>query len=278
MVVSEVSTRDYVSKSNLPQSDFVINPYGGCPHGCMYCYASFMKRFSGHTEPWGEYVDIKMCSKPLSARKLMGKDVTIGSVTDPYNPYEKDYCITHSLLKQLVNIPCNLYIITKSKLILRDLELLKQQKNLVVAISLNTLDEGFRADMDKASTVQERLDTMRTLHEAGVYVVLFCSPMFPLITDYKSLVAHTVGYVDEYWFENLNLRGDYKTTVMNYIRSKYPHIYRTYEDIYYRGQTEYWTDLERRFTEYCNERGIKFLSAFDHSKLVADAKAGKKWR
>ncbi len=63
MVIKEVTVNDYLTLSKLPASDYVINPYVGCPHGCKYCYASFMKRFTNHKEKWGELLDIKRCNK-----------------------------------------------------------------------------------------------------------------------------------------------------------------------------------------------------------------------
>lgn len=63
MVIKEIKVNDYLTKSKLPASDYVINPYVGCPHGCKYCYASFMKRFTGHNEEWGDFLDIKICEK-----------------------------------------------------------------------------------------------------------------------------------------------------------------------------------------------------------------------
>jgi DNA repair photolyase len=65
-----IQVKDYLTKSNLPAADYVINPYVGCPHACKYCYACFMKRFSGHTEEWGTFIDIKQCDKPLNLKKL----------------------------------------------------------------------------------------------------------------------------------------------------------------------------------------------------------------
>ena len=150
MVVNEITVNDYLTKSNLPDSDYVINPYVGCTHGCKYCYASFMKRFTGHKENWGDFIDIKRCNKPIDLRKISGKNIFLSSVTDCYNQYEKDFCITRNILEQLVDSDCNLTISTKSKLILRDIDLLKQIKNLIVCMSINTLNEKFRSDMDKA--------------------------------------------------------------------------------------------------------------------------------
>ena len=76
-------------KSNLHASDYVIHPYVDYPHGCKYCYASFMKRCTGHKEEWKTFIDIKICSKPIREKKLKRKTVFLASVTDCYNPYEE---------------------------------------------------------------------------------------------------------------------------------------------------------------------------------------------
>ena len=162
MIEKEIQVKDYLTKSNLPSSDYVINPYVGCPHGCKYCYASFMKRFTGHKEEWGTFIDIKRCDKKINTKKLENKTVFLSSVTDCYNKFEEKYKITRRILKELINVNCNLNISTKSKLILRDIDLLKQMKNLTVSMSINTLDENFKNDMDNASLIKERLSTLRT--------------------------------------------------------------------------------------------------------------------
>ena len=112
--------------------------------------------------------------------------------------------------------------LTKSKLILRDLDLLKQIKNLTVSMSINTLDEDFKNDMDNASSIQDRLDTLKELYNSGIHTVLFMSPIFPYITNFKEIIEFSKDYIDEYWFENLNLRGDYKAKILFYIQEKYP--------------------------------------------------------
>ena len=163
MVEKEVVVKDLVTKSNLPASDYVINPYVGCPHGCRYCYACFMKRFTNHSEAWGSFIDIKRCDKPISKKKLQGKSVFLSSVTDCYNPFEEKYENTRKILEQLISIDCELNISTKSQLILRDIDLLTQCKNLKVSVSVNTLDEQFKSDMDRASSIGKRLETIETL-------------------------------------------------------------------------------------------------------------------
>ena len=268
MLIKEIETKDYVTKSNLPASDYVINPYVGCPHGCKYCYASFMKRFTGHNEEWGTFIDIKRCNKKISVEKLKGKQVFLSSVTDCYNAYEKEYLITRNILKQLVSADCYLSISTKSDLILRDIDLLLKMKNLTVSMSINTLDESFRSDMDNASTIEERLKALKLLHDVGIYTVLFMSPIFPYITDYKKIIEASMDYIDEYWFENLNLRGDYKNKILAYISDNYPSLNDKYLDIYIRKNKSYWLDLENEIKFYCKENNIKYKNYFYHEKLV----------
>ena len=223
--IKEIQIKEYLTKSNLPASDYVINPYVGCPHGCKYCYASFMKRFTGHEEDWGTFTDIKICENKINLNKISKKQVFLSSVTDCYNPLEEKYRLTRNILKQLINSNCFLSISTKSKLILRDIDLLKQIKNLTVSMSINTLDENFKTDMDNASSIKERLDTLKELHNNGIRTVLFMSPIFPYITEWKEIIETSKNYIDEFWFENLNLRGQYKGYIMNYIKRNYSKHY-----------------------------------------------------
>ena len=272
IIEKEIEVKDYLTKSNLPASDYVINPYVGCPNGCKYCYASFMKRFTGHNEEWGTFIDIKRCSKAISKRKLKGKTVFLASVTDCYNPYEEKHCITQSILKQLLDVECTVSISTKSSLILRDVELLKQFKNISVAVSINTLDENFRCDMDHASSIEERINTLKVLHENGIHTVLFMSPIFPAITDYKEIIEKSRLFVDEYWFENLNLRGEYKARILKFINGKYPQHIDLYKQIYVDGNKDYWDELATEMEAYCSEHSIIHTNFFYHEKLVAKKK------
>ena len=142
MEIKEINVNDYLTKSNLPSSDYVINPYIGCSHGCKYCYASFMKRFTGHKEKWGDFVDVKRCDKKMSLKKISKKNVFLSSVTDCYNKLEEKYLITRGILEQLVDSDCYLSISTKSKLILRDIDLLKKIKN-----NRSICQIGFKGDV-----------------------------------------------------------------------------------------------------------------------------------
>ena len=265
-----VQVKDLLTKSNLPASDYVINPYVGCPHGCKYCYACFMKRFTNHSEEWGQFIDIKQCSRAISKKRLQGKTVFLSSVTDCYNPFEEKYECTRKILEQLTAIDCELSIATKSKLIRRDVDLLKKCKKLKVSMSVTTMYHPCRKDMDNASTISERLKTLEVLHENGIYTILFMSPIFPEITDFRAIIEASKDYVEEYWFENLNLRGSYKPRILEYVKTHYPQYTQLYHEIYTEGNMAYWQSLSRAIEAYCSKHSVKYINYFYHEKLVAE--------
>ena len=102
VIENKINVSNYITKSNLPSSDYVINPYIGCSHACKYCYASFMKRFTGHSEDWGTFIDIKECETPINTKRLIDKNVFLSSVTDPYNQYEEKYKKTRKYFDYLL--------------------------------------------------------------------------------------------------------------------------------------------------------------------------------
>ena len=175
-----------MTKSNLPVGGYSVNPYIGCTHGCKYCYASFMKRFTGHNEPWGTFLDVKCWPEIKNPGKYKGQRIVIGSVTDGYNPQEEHFKNTRHILEQLKGSDAGILICTKSDLVVRDLDLLKSLGKVTVSWSINTLDEKFREDMDCAVSIQRRLAAMKQVYDAGIRTVCFISPVFPGITDFES--------------------------------------------------------------------------------------------
>lgn len=154
-MIREIEVKSVLTKSNLPVSDYSVNTYVGCTHACRYCYASFMKRFTGHPEPWGTFLDVKHWPKIRRPERYAGKELFIGSVTDPYLPQEEVFGRTRALLEQLAGSGVKLSIATKSDLVLRDLDLIKTFPDARVSWSVNTLDEGFKNDMDNAVAISK---------------------------------------------------------------------------------------------------------------------------
>ncbi len=246
ILIGEVETKDIMTKSSLPVGGYSVNPYVGCTHACKYCYASFMKRFTGHTEEWGSFLDVKRWPEIKNPRKYAGQRVVIGSVTDGYNPQEEIFQNTRKLLVQLRGSDADILICTKSDLVARDIDLLKELGQVTVSWSINTLDEAFKNDMDSAVSIERRLSAMKEVYDAGIRTVCFVSPVFPGITDFEAIFARVKDQCDLFWLENLNLRGGFKKTILNYIAEKRPELVGLYDAIYNRKDRSYFEELEAR--------------------------------
>ncbi len=258
MEIKEINVNRFIAKSDIPGIDFVINSYVGCPNGCMYCYASFMKNLSKHNEEWGEFLDVKLSNYKLKSISIKNKTYLMSGTTDCYNEYEKQYELTRNILKQLINFDFNLIIETKNSLILRDLDLLKQIKNLKVIISLNTLDDKLRRDLEKNSSIKDRLETLKELNKNNIYTVLNISPLLPYLTNYKEIINKTKDFVQEYQFEFLKLRDDYKRKVLKYINDKHKDLYINYAKIYLLNDNSYFNNLKEEIEEYCKKNNINY--------------------
>ena len=266
MIVREIEVKDVITKSNLPVCDYSLNPYVGCEHGCKYCYACFMKRFTGHEEPWGAFIDVKFW-KPIShPEKYAGKEIFIGSVTDPYQPCEEKYGRTRAVLEQLQGSGAKLSIATKSDLALRDLDLIKTFPDARVSWSVNTLDEKFHSEMDNAVSIERRLAAMKAFHDAGVRTTCFISPIFPEITDVKAIVERAKDRCHLIWLENLNLRGNFKAQIMAYIAEQYPQLLPLYQDIFNRSRRAYWEWLDGEMRNFAQAAGLEYVTNDDTLK------------
>lgn len=258
-IIKDIEVKSVLTKSNLPVADYSVNPYSGCAHGCKYCYASFMKRFTNHPEPWGEFIDVKHWPEIKNPQKYAGKELFIGSVTDPYQPLEETCGRTRALLEQMLGYGCTVSIATKSDLVLRDLDLIKTFPNARVSWSINTLDDTFRADMDSAVSIERRLAAMKAFHDAGVRTTCFISPIFPGITDVPAIIRRVKDQCNLVWLENLNLRGGYKTVILDYIAEKYPRLIPLYESIYQKKDRGYWEQLDQEMREFTAKEGLLYV-------------------
>ena len=242
MVIKEINVKNILTKSNLPVSDYSVNPYVGCSHSCKYCYASFMKRFTNHPEQWGTFLDVKYWEKIKNPKKYAGKDLFIGSVTDPYMPLEEKYKRTRVLLEEMQGSGCKISIATKSDLVVRDLDLIKTFPEARVSWSINTLDEEFRKEMDNSVSIKRKIE------------------------DIKSIILKTKDYCNLIWLENLNLRGDYKATILKYIKEKHSSLYPIYNEIYNKGKRDYWENLNQEIKEFCKEQNLEYVRNDDSLK------------
>ena len=270
-IINEITVKTVITKSNLPVCDYSVNPYVGCTHSCKYCYASFMKRFTGHAEPWGTFLDVKYWEPIKHPEKYRSKEFFIGSVTDPYNPQEEKYMRTRAFLEQLQGSGAKISIQTKSDLVLLDLDIIKTFPDARVGFSINTLDENFKNDMDSAVSIERRLAAMKAFHDAGVRTTCFISPIFPGITNAEAIIERVRNQCNLVWLENLNLRGDYKKTILDYIQIKHPQLVPLYDEIYRHGNRAYWEMLNSHLSAFAKEQGLRYVRNDDSFTQPFDA-------
>lgn len=226
MGIREILAKSVLSKSELPGCDYALNPYIGCMHSCVYCYARFMKRFTGHNEPWGHFVDVKVNAPQLLERELKKAkrgNIFLSSVTDPYLPLEQSYKITRECLKILVQFDFPLEILTKSDLVLRDIKVLKQIKNVDVGLSLSLLDEKVSKVFEPlASPPKRRVAALEKLHRADISTFAFISPIMPFFTGLEEIFKLLKGKVNFIGAENLNLYPNVCGNVDRILRRHFP--------------------------------------------------------
>ena len=265
MILGEVNVKTYLSKSKLPGVDYTINPYVGCPHKCVYCYAEYMKKFTAHPEPWGEFLDVRRCPVPLRPYLLFHTHVMLSSVTDAYNPYEKDFRLTRKLMEQLVFCQTHVQVLTKSPLIVRDIDLFKKLPSFEGALSFSSAQESFRQLAEPcAGTVQEKLNALKTLKENGLSTAVVIAPIFPQITDWKEIIALTRPYTDRYHFDALNMRPAYQKRVMVFISLYFPQYLELYSSIYEQQDLSYWRRLQEEINDFCQREHIQGRADFKH--------------
>jgi DNA repair photolyase len=195
-VVVQQQARSIISRNTSPDIGFEqsINPYQGCEHGCVYCYARPTHAYLGlspgldfETQIFAKTNAADLLRAELSKPSYKPSLIVVGANTDPYQPTERKLGITRTVLQVLAEARVPVGIITKNALVTRDMDILQgmAKKGLVqVNISLTTLDHALARKLDpRASSPTSRLQAMQTLAAAGIPVAVFASPMIPAIND-----------------------------------------------------------------------------------------------
>jgi DNA repair photolyase len=203
VIVTERAVKGILSKSKI--FDYVVNPYTGCEHACSYCYARFMRRFSGHKEPWGEFVDVKINAPDLLKVEIKKKkrgEVWISGVCDPYQPLEAKYQLSRQCVKIVVENGWPLTIQTRSALVVRDIDILKGVDGVEVGLSITTADDAIRRIFEpRAPSIPDRIRALDTLHRSGIKTFAMIAPLLP---GAERLPALLKGKVDRVLVDRLN--------------------------------------------------------------------------
>ncbi len=210
VTVGEREARSVLSKTGIPGARYALNPYTGCAHACRYCYASFMGRYSGHAEAWGTFVDAKVNAPEVLARELrraVPGPVMLSSVTDPYQPLEERCRLTRRCLELLIASRFPVRVLTKSPLVLRDLDLLRGAAEVEVGLTVTTDDERMRELFEPgAPPIAARVAALRALKEAGVATYAFVGPMLPM-REPERLAALLRPWADVVLIDAMNYQG-----------------------------------------------------------------------
>jgi DNA repair photolyase len=224
-----------------------------------------MKRFTGHSEEWGEFVDARVNAPQILARELSKTAkglVMLSSVTDPYQPLEKKYELTRKCLQKLLAYQFPITILTKSSLVLRDLDLLSQFSSCEIGFTITTIADNDRKKVEpNSSPVEERLAALAELHEKGVSTYVFLGPILPHITDKgESLQDMVMNFVkaraDYVLVDRLNMRWGVWPSIVKFLKLYYPDLLPKYKQIFW-SKNDYFEHVKSKILKLCNEHEIK---------------------
>jgi DNA repair photolyase len=236
--IIEIECKSLLNKSGL--ADYAVNCYTGCEHGCRYCYARFVTRFSHPGEPWGGFVDVKVNAPAVLAREVKRKKVGrvfISSVCDGWQPVESNYRLTRQCLEILLSHGFPVSILTKNALAQRDLDLLKSKDSVELGSTLTTLDENlFRLFEPRSSPPEKRLTLLQEAKSRGIETYVFLGPLLPYLSDSESSILSLLKAVKEvgadyFYVDRLNLRFGVWKPLLDLLQQHFPQLTEDYRHI-----------------------------------------------
>lgn len=264
VVVREVRCKSLLNRSGI--ADYSFNCYTGCTHGCVYCYARFMQRFHPHAEPWGQFVDVKVNAREVLARQLRRLEpgaVFTCSACDGWQAVEREYELTRRCCRMLLDAGFRLNVLTKSDLVLRDLDILTG-RDVRVSVTITTPDEDMaRLWEPRASSVADRLRVLREAKAAGLETGVMFGPLLPHISETPEALAELFRLaaeleVDQIWTDALNPRPRVWPSVQALLRQRWPELLDPYRQILFSPahREKYRKALARRIRQAAAAAGI----------------------
>jgi DNA repair photolyase len=238
--ITEVECKSALVKSGIEGLDYALNPYTGCQHACVYCYAEFMKKYTNHEEDWGEFVDAKINVVERlrqQIKKTRPGTVQIGTVTDAYQPLEERFRLTRGCLEILADSDFPVTIQTKSDLVLRDIDVLKKIKDKEVGLTVTCSDPEVEALFEPgASNLDRRLDALKKLQRSGISTYVFFGPILPFFSDhqdsllllFKRLQKTGVGKI---YLDKMNYLKGKRKKITRILQANFPYALRFYDGV-----------------------------------------------
>lgn len=261
----EIQAKSILTKSGI--SDYCVNCYVGCAHGCIYCYARFMKRFTGHDEPWGKFLDARINAPDLLAREVKRRtpgSVFVSSVCDAYQPAEMRFTLTRECLRILIDAGFTPNILTKSKLVTRDFDIMRGHTNCSVSCTLTTMDEQLRFRIEPgASPTRERIAALEKACSLGISAGAFLGPFMPGLSDTDEALDALVSAVaplplSKMYCDKLNPKPGVWNEIVPFLRRWDPGLIDRYRRLFFDQEDyrAYCEDLGRRICKIAEEHKI----------------------
>ena len=265
-MIKRITCKTVLTKSGIG-GGYTLNPYFGCQHSCVYCYARYLLRYRPHDEPWGGFVDVKLNAPEVLEREIRRKrpgSVFLSTACDAYQPIESELRLTRRLVEILADSPSQIKILTKSSLVRRDLSILAEaDPPASLGVTVTTVDERIRSLIEpSASPSSERFAAIEEAKSLGIETWVMAGPLMPFITDsVESLErlftrAKEVGasfiYVDK-----LNRRGGVWESVSNFLSKHRPGLVKIYRRYFFEGpfRDEYLQALRERVRSAASKAG-----------------------
>jgi len=257
VVVRETACKTILNRSGI--SDYCLNCYTGCTHGCVYCYARFMQRFHPHPEPWGQFVDVKVNAVEVLKRQLRRTrpgEVFVSSACDGWQPIEAERRLTRQCCQLLVQSGFAVIVLTKSALVLRDLDILSGH-NARIGVTVTTLDERLRALWEpRGSSVEERFRVIEAAHRGGLETAIMFGPLLPFLSDGQACIDALFERaadlaIDVIWVDALNVRPRVWPAVAALLREKFPKLRERYGRLLFEAEAResYLAQLRERVVD-----------------------------
>jgi DNA repair photolyase len=264
VTVREVTCKSLLNRGGI--SDYSFNCYTGCGHGCVYCYARFMQRFHPHDEPWGKFVDVKVNAPEVLARqlrRLKPGDVFTCSACDGWQRVERHYKLTRQCCAMLLEAGFHLNVLTKSKLVLRDLDVFTG-KDVRLGVTITTADERQAKLWEPgASSVADRVRVLREGKAAGLQTAVMFGPLLPAISDTPEALAELFALaadagVDHIWTDAMNPRPRVWPSVQGMLRRRRPELLPLYRSVLFDKdyRADYLDQLHKRIRRAAAKAGV----------------------
>lgn len=270
MILNSVTAKSALSPCGIEGIDYTVNPYIGCGHSCAYCYAEFMRRFSGHeSERWGAFVDVKSNLPELLTREIERKkpgSVWLSSVTDCYQPAEKQHGLTRKVLEAFYasdrGRQFDISVLTKSSLAERDFDLFKTL-DVEFGMTINTLNDRYRKAIEPfASSAAERLRLLKKAKDVGLHTYAFIGPVLPGITDLDALFCELTD-VEYLFVEMLNTKTSVMTRLVPLMKRLFPEEFKAWEPLL--GDREaYYIRLRKEVEDLGAKYGVPIKGVISH--------------